>query len=79
MDIINITAEQLDELETFFKGITIPETIKLHGAITYNDLPGFVKGNLALLKSGELKGLTATMRFNDLNDLKEAFEKNIKI
>ena len=77
MNFINITPEELEGLEAFFKSITIPTELKLNGAITYKDLPKFVSVNLTLLKKGDLKGLSATVRFNDLMDLKQALEEKM--
>lgn len=72
---MNVTIEKLKELEDFFNSHSIPKEIMLFGAITYYDVPRFVWDNLAMLKSGELIGLSATVRFNDLLDLKKAIEE----
>ncbi len=68
--------EQLEKLEAFFKKITIPNTIQLHGSITYHDVPKFVWDNLALLKEGSLTGLCAAVRFDDLLQLKKAVQNS---
>ncbi len=46
-----ISIKQIEELETFFKKTDIPKTIKLHGAITYHDVP-----KIRLGKSCHAKG-----------------------
>ncbi|HUN01267.1 MAG TPA: hypothetical protein PLS00_00315 [Niabella sp.] len=75
MATINIVPNDLVELENFFSSQEIPKKIILFGAITYYDVPRFVTDNLALLKSGELTGQTASLRYNDLLDLRKAIEE----
>ncbi|MFT4155169.1 DUF6965 family protein [Parafilimonas sp.] len=70
-----ISMEQIEELEAFFRKTTIPKTIKLHGAITYHDVPKFVWENLAMLKDNSLTGLCAAVRFDDLLQLKKALKE----
>lgn len=72
---MSITTEQLEELKEFFKSHSIPKEMVLFGAITYHDVPRFVSDNLAMLKSGELIGSSATVRFNGLLSLKTAIEE----
>lgn len=72
----NISAAQIEELEKFFNNNSIPKVIRLHdGAIIYNDAPEFIRSNLALLKTNQLKELTATVRLGDLLILKKAIEE----
>ncbi|PUZ27551.1 hypothetical protein GA0116948_103166 [Chitinophaga costaii] len=41
----------LEELEAFFNTVALPKELRLHKAILISDVPLFVKGHLAVLKS----------------------------
>ncbi len=41
----------LEELEAFFNSVELPKQLRLHKAILITDVPLFVKGHLAVLKS----------------------------
>lgn len=70
------TVEQLNELDVFFRNVTIPEVIKLsNGAIVQNNAPKYIETNLSLLKSNQMSGLVAAARFSDLCELRKAIEE----
>ena len=46
----------IEELEAFFKSVTLPKEIRLHKSILISDVPLFVKGHIAVLKQ---KGINA--------------------
>jgi len=71
------TIEQIEELENYFASIEIPQTIKLHGAITYQDLPKFVEENLKRLKEAKLAPVVMAPRYDDLVEIKKALSKPV--
>ncbi len=71
------TIEQIEELENYFASIEIPQTIKLHGAITDQDLPKFVEENLKRLKEAKLAPVVMAPRYDDLAEIKKALSKPV--
>lgn len=63
----------LEELEAFFKSVTLPKQIRLHRSILISDVPLFVKGHLAVLKQ---KGLGAGGFYEHLMAAREAILNN---
>jgi hypothetical protein len=75
---MNIKPEDIAALEKFFSNITLPDELQLNPAIRYTRLPHFVYTNLDLLRAGKITGSTAKLRFDDLVDIKNLLETNLK-
>jgi hypothetical protein len=49
-----VTKKQIEELEIYFKGIKLPESIVLDGGTTIVDVPKFIESHITVLQnSGE--------------------------
>lgn len=68
---MTFTQEQIEELERYFATVEVPKTIKLHGAITFQDLPKFVEENLKKLKEAKLAQVAIAPRYDDLVEIKK--------
>ena len=65
-----INPAEITELETFFASVNLPKQLKINKAVTFQDLPSFVKDNLAKLKSGDIPDVVAVPRLDDLQRIK---------
>ena len=74
---MSFTIEQIEELESYFASIEVPKTIKLHGAITFQDPPKFVEENLKRLKEAKLAQVVMAPRYEDLLEIKKALSKPV--
>ena len=54
---------ELAEIEKFFAGRELPKVLKLYGAITFNDLPTYVRKAMDNLKTGEMSDAVARPRW----------------
>jgi hypothetical protein len=68
------TPDQIKQLETFFASVQIPQSIKLFGAITYNNLPQFIRSVILHLKDGKMSEVCLAPRYWDLIDIRKALE-----
>ena len=66
--------DELKEIEGFFAGRRLPQTLKLNAATTINDLPAFIKEKIKLLKSGLVVDLIARVRWDDLCQIRQLLE-----
>lgn len=70
--------KEVEELEIFFSGITIPKVVKINKAITQTDAPKFVREKVALLKEGKLSTRVAENFYYHLQELKKAILEPVK-
>lgn len=68
--------KEVEELEAFFAGITIPKIVRINKAITQTDAPKFVKETIELLKEDKMTPTISELRLNMLKELKEAILNN---
>lgn len=69
---MNPILSQIEEIEAFFRGNTIPK------AITQTDAPKFVKEKIALLKESKLSPRIAENFYYHLEQLKKAFWEPVR-
>ena len=70
-----ITKQQIEELEEYFATVDIPKTNKINNAITFLDLPKFVKENLQKLKESTVAQVVIAPRYDDLLEIKKALSE----
>ena len=68
---MNLNLPNIEQLEAFFAGRTVPKVVIVKNALTYNDAPGYVAFNLPLLKDDRVPRLIRETRFYGLWDLME--------
>lgn len=66
------TLSQINEMDAFFTGITIPKVVRINKAIVQTDAPRFVKENITMLKDGVMAPPIVASRWRHLVELKEA-------
>jgi hypothetical protein len=64
----------IEELEEYFKNAMLPETVKLHKAVTIVDVPLFIKGHLSVLKQYGIKNQNFSSFYDQLLHLKEILD-----
>ena len=62
--------EEIEALDVFFKGVQLPQKLQVNKAVTYHDLPKFVKENLEKIKAGALPDVVGKVRYDDLLEIK---------
>jgi hypothetical protein len=70
------TPAEIAELETFFRSLDLPKTLKLNTATTINNLPKFVNQVLENLKKTDISEASLRPRYDDLIKIKNILKKD---
>ncbi|MFT4092019.1 MAG: hypothetical protein QM640_00165 [Niabella sp.] len=73
---MEITRQQIQELEDCFKNVDVPMVMKLNPGVTSFNTPQFIQDSLISLKEGTLKGFYAEVRYDDLLHIKKLLEED---
>lgn len=65
------TPSDIADLESYFRSITLPATLKLNKALEITDLPTFIHSNIQKIKDGIMAEAVARPRYEDLLLIKE--------
>jgi hypothetical protein len=76
LNFVCMTLPELDELETYFNSIEIPETVVLNRGITWHNVREHVQEYMALIREKGIGLYTTQPRFNRLLELKDFLSDN---